>query len=213
MKNIKKRQTKDWIAQAIREEILSGHIEPEEELAQETLAEMLGVSRMPVREALQTLVEEGFARRLPNRHVQAIILNREQIFHIFETVGCMEARLVSSAFTRKKEERSEFLERQDELIHLLQAMKLDPQSRYEMRFHQSMIHMADNPYLEQVQRKLMDGYVSYAIKNLSDTHIVIPLLYEVAEGVGNQDTATLSEALKKYYRYYADKFIEGWRHV
>ena len=67
MKTLRNMQTKDRIAQAIREEILSGHMEPGEELAQEALAEMLGVSRMPVREALQTLVQGGgnlFAQQL-----------------------------------------------------------------------------------------------------------------------------------------------------
>ena len=64
-------QTKDYIVQLIKEEILSGVMKPGEELAQEALAERLGVSRMPIREALQNLVQEGFAVRLPNRHIQS----------------------------------------------------------------------------------------------------------------------------------------------
>lgn len=217
MESINKRQTKDRIAQAIREEILSGYIEPEEELAQEALAEMLGVSRMPVREALQTLVEEGFAKRLPNRHIQAIILNREQIYQVFDTVGDMEARLVSLAFAREKADQTELLKSQRKLLHFLQAMEsesdLQLQSQYEMQFHQFMVGMADNPYLEQIQAKLMDGYVSYAIKNLADKNAVLPILYEAAEGVRLQDAKSLYKALEKYYRYYADKFTERWRHA
>ena len=54
-------QTKDYIVQLIKEEILSGVMKPGEELAQEALAERLGVSRMPIREALQNLVQEVFA--------------------------------------------------------------------------------------------------------------------------------------------------------
>ena len=73
MKSLKRTQTKDYIIQAIRNEILSGNIPSGEELAQEALADMLGISRMPVREALQALVEEGFAKRLPNRHIQAVV--------------------------------------------------------------------------------------------------------------------------------------------
>ena len=56
--------TKDYIVETIKEEILSGQIKPGTELAQEALAERLGVSRMPIREALQNLVQEGFAVRL-----------------------------------------------------------------------------------------------------------------------------------------------------
>ena len=41
--------TKDYIVETIKEEILSGQIKPGTELAQEALAERLGVSRMPIR--------------------------------------------------------------------------------------------------------------------------------------------------------------------
>lgn len=83
MKTLRNMQTKDRIAQSIRDEILSGHMKPGEELAQEALAEMLGVSRMPVREALQTLVQDGFARRMPNRHIRAVVLDSQQIHAVF----------------------------------------------------------------------------------------------------------------------------------
>lgn len=54
----------------LRYEILSGSMKPGDELAQESIAEQLGLSRMPVREALQALEQEGFLVRLPNRHMQ-----------------------------------------------------------------------------------------------------------------------------------------------
>ena len=55
MKKIEKIQTKDRIADILRNEILIGEIENGEELTQEGLAESLVVSRMQVREALQVL--------------------------------------------------------------------------------------------------------------------------------------------------------------
>ena len=47
METVQAVQTKDYIIQAIRDEILSGRMKPGEELAQENVAQMLGVSRMP----------------------------------------------------------------------------------------------------------------------------------------------------------------------
>ena len=60
MKSIQNIQTKDLVVQILREQILSGDLKPGEELTQEDVAEKLGVSRMPVREALQALTQEGF---------------------------------------------------------------------------------------------------------------------------------------------------------
>ena len=57
--------TKDYIVETIKEEILSGQIKPGTELAQEALAERLGVSRMPIREALQNLVRRALRSDFP----------------------------------------------------------------------------------------------------------------------------------------------------
>lgn len=56
------RQTKDHIADALRQEILSGRFADGEELTQKQLAQVLEVSRMPVREALQILELEEIGR-------------------------------------------------------------------------------------------------------------------------------------------------------
>ena len=64
-------QTKDYIVQLIKEEILSGVMKPGEELAQEALAERLGVSRMPIREALQNLVRRDL------RYVFQTVISRQ----------------------------------------------------------------------------------------------------------------------------------------
>ena len=72
MEVLKFKQTKDYIAQALREQILSGTIPDGEKLTQEQISEKLGVSRIPVREAMQILELEGFLERLPNRHMRVI---------------------------------------------------------------------------------------------------------------------------------------------
>lgn len=219
MKTLRNMQTKDRIAQAIREEILSGHMEPGEELAQEALAEMLGVSRMPVREALQTLVQDGFARRLPNRHIQAVVLDSSQIHDVFRTAGVMEAELVSLALeNRRKAGKNtdlDFSGTGGALRKILQflekASDLDQKIQYEMEFHECLISLADNPYLEQLQNKVMDGYVSYAISNLPEKEQVLNMLQKAAEAVEKGDAGAAGAVLKEYYMYYADRFAERWR--
>jgi len=79
VKKIERKQTRDHITQMIRYEILSGGMKPGEELAQESIAEQLGLSRMPVREALQALEQEGFLVRLPNRHMQVAKLEPDHV--------------------------------------------------------------------------------------------------------------------------------------
>ena len=219
MKTLRNMQTKDRIAQSIRDEILSGHMKPGEELAQEALAEMLGVSRMPVREALQTLVQDGFARRMPNRHIQAVVLDSQQIHAVFWIAGTIEAELVALILEKQRKYgenvTSDLSGIGRELRKILQFMEevSDPDHKiqYEMEFHECLIHMADNPYLEQLQNKVMDGYVSYAISNLTEKGQVLHMLQEAAEAVEKRDAGAAGAALKEYYMYYADRFTERWR--
>ena len=51
----------------LREEILSGKYQKDEELKEKTIGEELGVSRTPVREALRQLELEGLVTIIPNR--------------------------------------------------------------------------------------------------------------------------------------------------
>lgn len=59
----------DIICNSIKERIQSGELQPGMELKQVKLAKTYGVSRMPVREALQSLMLEGVVVRLQNRHM------------------------------------------------------------------------------------------------------------------------------------------------
>jgi len=63
------KSTQELICQSIRSRIQAGTLAPGTELKQVDLAKEYGVSRMPVREALQTLLLEGVVTRLSNRHM------------------------------------------------------------------------------------------------------------------------------------------------
>lgn len=65
------------VVEALQQAILSGQIPAGTEMTQNELAESLGVSRMPVREALMILEYQGLIVRLPNNHVKAADLTAD----------------------------------------------------------------------------------------------------------------------------------------
>ena len=67
-----RRTSGEQAADVIRREILLGRMEDCEELNQVELANTLGISRMPVRDALKQLENECFIERLGNRHTRVI---------------------------------------------------------------------------------------------------------------------------------------------
>ena len=219
-------QTKDYIVQLIKEEILSGVMKPGEELAQEALAERLGVSRMPIREALQ------------NRHIQAVVLSAQQIHDVFHVIAAMAAEnmiLVAKKeqmLRRKNVEQTSqtefeedgqsklFLEQEiektpsEQLFQILSGMEnaLRPEKKaeWEMVYQERLISLFENPYLSQLQGKTMDGYVAYAIEKMGDKQQKLEQLRRITEGIAENNEQKIRMGLREYYLSYADAFVERW---
>ncbi len=69
--------------EAIQERILSGYFKPGEWLRQEELSQQLGVSHTPVREALDRLVVDGLAERVPRRGVRVSTIEENGIAEVY----------------------------------------------------------------------------------------------------------------------------------
>jgi DNA-binding GntR family transcriptional regulator len=69
--------------EAIREKILSGYFKPGDWLRQQELSQRLAVSHTPVREALDRLVADGLAERVPNKGVRVSIIDENGIAEVY----------------------------------------------------------------------------------------------------------------------------------
>lgn len=142
MEKLGKRQAKDHIADALRNDILSGRIEDGEEFTQERLAEILEVSRMPVREALQLLEVEGLMLRLPNRHMRVVGPNEKTVYEIMRVVAAVESEIA--------------------LILMDRGLSPEESEMWDSRkFHNWFSRRLESPYLYQVHRRLLAAYPQY----------------------------------------------------
>ncbi len=79
------------VAAELRQRILDGETPPGSWLRLQAVADSLGVSVQPVREALQLLEGEGLLEILPNRGARVHGLDRRRLTHIFETLAALES--------------------------------------------------------------------------------------------------------------------------
>lgn len=149
MNSVSTVRVKDYIIKSIREQILSGSFQPGMRLAQEELARELGVSRIPVREALQSLEEQGLIMCLPSRHMVVAKLARQQLGQIFQTIGGLQYRF--SIFIMEGDGREPFIK----------AVS-DWDGGDDMAFHRLFSHCLDNSYLGRQLDNMLDTYVEYA---------------------------------------------------
>lgn len=163
MESIKSIQTKDHIVQMIRNEILSGGFKAGEELTQETLAAQLGVSRMPVREALQALEQEGFLLRLPNRHMQVVKMERKQLHQTFCVLAAMETAMEQLLEAEGKRSLTGQLAK---CLDIIRESGINAARETEVEFHRQLAVRLGNPYISQIFGKMLEGYVIYVITSL-----------------------------------------------
>ncbi|WP_218010839.1 GntR family transcriptional regulator [Herbidospora mongoliensis] len=79
----------------LREDILSGALQPGERLIEETLTRRFGISRAPLREALRLLDEQGLVEHLPRRGVRVAQLSERDVDELFGLRDVLEQYAVS----------------------------------------------------------------------------------------------------------------------
>ena len=94
----------------IRENILSGKYDKDEELKEKTIGEELGVSRTPVREALRQLELEGLVTIIPNKGAYVVGISQKDIKDIYEIRSRLEGLCARWAATNISKEQLDEME-------------------------------------------------------------------------------------------------------
>lgn len=152
---------RELVLEAIREAIKGGTLKPRERLMEIQLAEELGVSRTPIREALRKLELEGFIVMVPRKGAYVADISFKDIADVFEIRIALESLAAGLAAERITDEEMEEMER-----HLVE--KADAIARQDMerlvevdtKFHEAIYKASRNQRLmiiinnlrEQIQR-------------------------------------------------------------
>jgi len=94
---VKRRTVVDLVVDALRTRILRGDLSPGTPLRQEALADELGVSRIPLREAIRHLGSEGLVDLLPHRGAFVTALSAAEVRELFELRLRLEPWLIHEA--------------------------------------------------------------------------------------------------------------------
>src|ERR1700680_3745021 len=124
-------------------------------LDERRLAQDLGISRTPVREALTQLESEGFVRSVPRRGVYVVRKTRREVIELITAWAALEsmaARLITLAATDEEIAalRRMFAIFEDGKLHA----KLDEYSEVNIEFHQTIIRMSRNGVLIDLAENL-----------------------------------------------------------
>lgn len=102
---------REMVFESLREAIIHGRLKPGERLMEIQLAEEMGVSRTPVREAIRKLELEGFVVMVPRKGAYVAGISVKDIVDVFEVRAALEGLAAGLAAERITEEELEELER------------------------------------------------------------------------------------------------------
>jgi len=127
------------IADRIRSAIIDGPFGPGDQLGEAHLAAALGVSRGPVREALQRLIQEGLLHAEPNRGVFVIQLDEGELRDVYYARAIVERAAVLRLLERNDPEDLEELGRRvEEMRRAARKRDAATAARADLRFHKAL---------------------------------------------------------------------------
>ncbi|CAM5761843.1 GntR family transcriptional regulator [Bosea minatitlanensis] len=149
----------DWVSDILRERIIVGYYDRGAKLKQAELAEQLGVSITPVREALLTLEAEGYIKGVRHKGLVVPELVPEQLGEIFELRLMLERELTAKALSKLSADKLEELnEIQRSLAKAIEAEDLQAVRTANVRFHFRLYELAERPQTLHFVRVLWAKY-------------------------------------------------------
>jgi len=158
-------------ADAIRERILRGHYAEGSPLRQDAIGAELGVSRIPVREALRQLEAEGLVTFNPHRGAVVSTLSLKQIAELYELRADVESDLIRRAvpnLTAEDDARAaEILDAYEAALH---AGQVGVWGALNWKFHSTLYAPADRELTMSIVSKLHHQSDRYSRMQLWLTH-------------------------------------------
>jgi DNA-binding GntR family transcriptional regulator len=152
----------------LRTEILEGRLGPGAELGEVALAEQLGVSRGPLREAIGRLAAEGLVTVSPRRGAVVRSLSKEEFLELYQVREALERMAVQLAVPRLTDEQFEELASLNEAMEA-HAAQNEVESFFEanLAFHARLLEASGNGKLEELYRQLLGQLGRYRVRSLT----------------------------------------------
>ncbi|GAA4850759.1 GntR family transcriptional regulator [Paenibacillus vulneris] len=135
--------------------IIDGTLQPGEKLIDAELAESLGVSRTPIREAFQLLEVQGLVSTHPGKETKVTEIEKDDIFKMYSTMAVLQALAAEITAKIIAPEQTEQLRSINHDFasainsgQAYQAMETDEQ------FHNLIVELSDNPYIASFSASL-----------------------------------------------------------
>lgn len=160
---------RDVVFNTLRRAILKGELKPGERLMEIALADKLGVSRTPIREAIRKLELEGLVVMAPRKGAKVASITERDLNDVLEVRKGMEVLAISLACDRITREEIEKLEEVEKKFqNLIEDGNFTELAEVDVVFHDIIYNATNNTRLVQLLNNLREQMYRYRMEYLKD---------------------------------------------
>ena len=187
---------RDVVFNTLRQAILRGELKPGERLMEIQLANKLGVSRTPIREAIRKLELEGLVLMIPRKGAEVAEITEKSLKDVLEIRRALEDLAVRLACEKiTKEELKELKKAGEEFKKVLKSQDITEVAEADVRFHDVIYMATDNPKLIQLLNNFREQMYRFRVEYLKKDEVRPQLIAEHDEIIkyiteGNKEEAS-----------------------
>ncbi len=193
---------REVVFHSLREAILSGRLKPGERLMEMPLAQTLGVSRTPVREAIRKLELEGLAVMIPRKGAEVARITKKQLQDVLDVRKALEALAVQLACRHMAKEEITRLEHAHLRVRDMAGKKdVKAMVKADVHFHDIIYKAANNDKLLQILNNLRQQMYRYRmeyLKNVQNHKVIVQEHERILEAVRTADEERAAEAMRRH---------------
>ena len=182
---------RDVVFNTLRNAILTGELSPGERLMEIKLADKLGVSRTPIREAIRKLELEGLVVNTPRKGAEVANISAEDLRDVLEVRRSLEVLAISLACEKKTDETLALLyENIDAFKHSIDAEATSDIASVDVTFHDIIYKATGNNRLIQILNNISEQMYRYRfeyIKNKESWNRLVEEHMNIYEAIKNRD--------------------------
>lgn len=188
---------RDVVFNTLRQAILKGELKPGERLMEIALAEKLGVSRTPIREAMRKLELEGLVVMIPRRGAQVANITEKDLNDVLEVRIALENVAIEKACTRmSKEDMGRLWLAAKEFERTMAEGNLVRLAEADVAFHEIIYRASDNKRLNQVLNNLREQIYRYRVEYLKEEetrNVLVKEHEELTKAIRQRDVKKAQE--------------------
>ncbi len=204
---------RDEVFFTLRDRILKGELSPGDRLMEIPLAEKLGVSRTPVREAIRLLEREGLAITIPRRGAQVARMTEKDLSDVLEVREALDELAAEKACKNMNDEIIEKLSAaMDEFKRAARSDDIKVIVEADEAFHHIIYEAADNPRLLSIVDNLKEQMYRFRFEYIRGEESYDTLISEhlsIIEGLKKKDV----DFVKKMMHTHLQNQIEAVRQI